>query len=77
MSTKYPINRLTIKGFKSIQSLDRLRLGSLNVLIGANGAGKSNFVSYFRMLGEIVESRLQKWTTNQGSADRIVSFGVK
>jgi predicted ATPase len=77
MSTINPIKRLTIKGFKSIQRLDRLRLDSLNVLIGANGAGKSNFVSYFRMLGEIVESRLQKWTTNQGSADRIVSFGVK
>ena len=77
MSTKNSIGQLTIKGFKSIQHLDRLHLYSLNVLIGANGAGKSNFVSYFRMLGEMVESRLQKWTTNQGSADRIVSFGVK
>ncbi|MBS1213644.1 MAG: recombinase RecF [Proteobacteria bacterium] len=77
MTTKNPINQLTIKGFKSIQHLDRFELDDLNVLIGANGAGKSNFVSYFRMLGEMVECRLQKWTTNQGSADRIVSFGVK
>lgn len=77
MSTKNSIGRLTIKGFKSIKNLDRLRLGRLNVLIGANGVGKSNFVSYFRMLGEMMESRLQNWTTNQGSADRIVSFGVK
>lgn len=77
MSTKNPINRLTIKGFKSIRNLDQLRLNELNVLIGANGAGKSNFVSYFRMLGELVESRLQKWARNQGSADRIVTFGVK
>lgn len=77
MSTKNPIFRLTIKGFKSIQHLDSFRLSSLNVLIGANGVGKSNFVSYFRMLGELVESRLQSWTRNQGSADRIVSYGVK
>lgn len=49
----------------------------MNVLIGANGAGKSNFVSYFRMLSEMVEQRLQKWTTGQGGADRIVSYGLK
>lgn len=77
MSTKNAIGKLTIKGYKSIQNLQRFQLYDLNVLIGANGAGKSNFVSYFRMLGEMVEGRLQKWTTQQGSADRIVSFGVK
>jgi len=77
MSTKKPISWLTIKGFKSIKNLDRFPLRQLNVLIGANGVGKSNFVSYFRMLSEMVELRLQNWTTNQGSADRIVSFGVK
>ena len=77
MSRKKPIDRLTINGFKSIRRLDRFKLESLNVLIGANGAGKSNLVSYFRMLGEMVEGRLQTWTRGQGSADRIVSFGVK
>ena len=77
MSTKNRIVQLTIKGFKSIRRLERFKLYNLNVLIGANGAGKSNFVSYFRMLGEMVEGRLQSWTRNQGSADRIVSFGVK
>ncbi len=77
MSKKNHIDRLTIKGFKSIKNLDKFYLENLNVLIGANGAGKSNFVSYFKMLSEMVEGRLQKWTSNQGSADRIVSFGVK
>lgn len=77
MSTKNPIKQLTIKGFKSIKELNKFELNSLNVLIGANGVGKSNFISYFRMLGEMMALRLQNWTTNQGSADRIVSFGVK
>ncbi len=77
MSTKNSIHKLTIRGFKSIQHLDEFYLDQLNILIGANGAGKSNFVSYFRMLSEMVESRLQNWTRNQGSADRIVSFGIK
>lgn len=77
MSTKNQLDSMTIKGFKSIRSLENLRLYNLNILLGANGAGKSSFVSYFRMLSEMVELRLQKWTALQGSADRIVSFGVK
>lgn len=77
MSTKKPIEKLTIRGFKSIRALDEFPLDTLNVLIGANGTGKSNFVSYFRMLGELVEGRLQLWTRNQGSADRVLSFGAK
>jgi len=71
------IRQLTIKGFKSIRILDEFKLGKLNVLIGANGSGKSNFVSYFRMLRELVEGRLQLWVSQQGGADRILSFGTK
>jgi predicted ATPase len=44
------IKKLTIEGFKSIRKLEDFELGSLNVLIGANGAGKSNFVGFFRLL---------------------------
>ena len=77
MTTLNAIGTLTIKGYKSIQNLKAFKLNQLNVLIGANGAGKSNFVSYFRMLGELVEGRLQKWTAQQGSADRVLSFGIK
>ncbi len=77
MNTNRYIEYLTIKGFKSIRNLNNFKMDKLNVLIGSNGAGKSNFISYFRMLGEMVSGRLQSWTSNQGSADRIVSFGVK
>ena len=77
MSTKQPIHRLTLKGFKSIKELSKFELSRLNVLIGANNAGKSNFVSYFRMLSEMMNMQLQNWTRKQGGSDRIVSFGVK
>lgn len=77
MSRKNPISELTIKGFKSIRSLDRFELSNLNVLLGANGAGKSSFVSYFQMLGSMMDGQLKAWTLNQGSADRVLSFGVK
>ncbi|MBE0507679.1 MAG: AAA family ATPase [Marinospirillum sp.] len=71
------IYTLSISGFKSIRKVDELKLSNLNVLIGANGAGKSNFVAYFKMLSELVEGRLQVWASIQGGADRILSYGVK
>lgn len=77
MSIAYDIDFLTIKGFKSIKNLDSFPMKKLNVLIGANGAGKSNFVTYFKLLSELVEGRLQNWTTKQGTADRILSYGIK
>jgi predicted ATPase len=71
------IHTLSITGFRSIRNLQNLRLSNLNVLIGANGAGKSNFVAYFRMLSELVEGRLQVWVAKQGGADRVLSYGLK
>lgn len=72
-----PIDSLTIRGFLSIRNLERLKLGPLNVLIGANGAGKSNFITFFRMLNELVEGRLQVWAAKQGGVDRILTYGMK
>src|SRR5690625_2381115 len=66
MGTRRQITYLSIQGFKSIRNLDRLRLSNLNVLIGGNGVGKSNFVDYFRMLSEIMAERLQIWVSKQG-----------
>ncbi len=77
MTTKKRISSITIKGFKSIRQLEDFRLQSLNVLIGGNGVGKSNFVDYFRMLSEMMAGRLQVWISKQGGADRILSYGIK
>ena|SRR5690554_366476 len=55
--------------------MKNLRLSNLNVLIGANGSGKSNFVAYFHMLSELVEGRLQVWVSKQGGADRVLKLG--
>ncbi len=76
MVEKRPIDKLRIKGFKTLQDVE-LELGRLNVLIGPNGAGKSNLVSYFDMLRRMVEEDLQIWVTQQGGSDRILTFGSK
>jgi predicted ATPase len=72
------INKLTIEGFKSIRKLEDFGFRSLNVLIGANGAGKSNFVGFFRLLKEIVEQRLQlAIRTTEGGADACLYLGPR
>jgi len=72
------IKKLTIEGFKSIRKLEDFPLRALNVLIGANGAGKSNFVGFFRLLREMVEQRLQlALATTEGGADACLYLGPK
>ena len=70
------LQRVVVKGFKSIKSMD-LELRQLNVLIGANGSGKSNFVAFFRMLNEMMAERLQLYIGTSGRAQSILHFGPK
>lgn len=69
------LKTLTIKGFKSIRSLENLELRQLNVLIGANGAGKSNFIAFFKLLNELIESRLQLHVAQRGGPDALLHYG--
>lgn len=70
------LRRLTLNAFRSIKSAD-LELKPLNILIGANGAGKSNLVSFFKMLNEMMGGRLQQYVAASGRAQSILHFGPK
>lgn len=70
------LDKLSIEGFKSIEKLNDFALGDLNVLIGANGAGKSNFVEFFRVLRAMVEQRFQAYVLKNGPADGYFFNGV-
>jgi len=72
-----PLKKLTLKGFKSIESLVDFELRPLNVLIGANGSGKSNFVDFFRMLRAMADESLQSFVTEHGGADGFFYLGPK
>lgn len=72
-----PLDQLTIEGFKSIRSLKDFPLGKLNVLIGANGAGKSNFVQFFRMIRSMADGVLNTFCQDNGGADGLVFCGPK
>lgn len=71
------IRKLTIEGFKSIRKLEDFELRRMNVLIGANGAGKSNFVGFFRLLRELIDQRLQLALQKEGGADACLYLGPK
>lgn len=70
------LNQLKINGYKSIKSLD-LELKPLNIIIGANGVGKSNFIGFFKFMNKIVEKDLQLYTAQQGGANKMLYFGTK
>jgi predicted ATPase len=71
------IDRITLNGFKSIERLEDFALGKLNVLIGANGAGKSNFVDYFRMLRSFADESFQQFVIASGGGDGFLFLGPK
>jgi len=71
------LDELTIKGFKSIKNLDHLELKKLNVFIGGNGAGKTNLISFFRMLRSIIDGNLNEYVRNSGGASDLLFNGLK
>jgi predicted ATPase len=68
------LRKIKIEGFKSIESAE-LRLGSLNVVIGANGSGKSNFIGAFRLLERVLSRNLQSFIASE--PDRFLYHGSK
>ncbi len=69
------IDYIEIQGFKSVKNM-QLELKPINVFIGSNGAGKSNFVSFFKMVHAIFNQQLQRYVIEE-KADNILYFGRK
>ena len=70
------LKHIKVSGFKSIKSLD-LKMGAVNLLIGANGAGKSNFISLFTFLSQLSQGKLKTYIEQQGFASAFFYFGTK
>lgn len=70
------LDHLLVEGFKSIRKLD-LKLGPLNVMIGANGAGKSNLISLFQLINRIIDRKVQVYIPQSGGPDSLLHFGRK
>jgi len=59
------MEKIEIKGYKSIKELV-LPLCPINIFIGANGSGKSNFLSFFDFLKQIYNQNLQEYVALKG-----------
>lgn len=70
------IKAISIKGFKSIKELS-LPLKKVNILIGENGIGKTNFISAFELLRAIYDKDLQTYVLLKGGANSLLYMGRK
>ena len=75
LSKALMISSIHIEGFKSIREMT-LPLRPINILIGANGAGKSNFISFFKLLNNLYEKRLENYSLRKG-VENLLYFGSK
>lgn len=71
------LDRLTIRGFKTVRNLEDFEPGRITILIGPNGAGKSNFISFFRLLNWMMATpgNLQVHVAASGGASSILHGG--
>jgi predicted ATPase len=70
------MERIEIQGYKSIRHLC-LELRSVNILIGANGSGKSNFLSFFDLLKNMYRQNFQEYVALRGGVDKFLHHGCK
>src|SRR5438105_15162802 len=70
------LKRIMLNGYRSIKETS-LELRPLNVLIGANGAGKSNLVSFFKLMNEMMAGRFQIHVGTTGGAESLLHYGSK
>lgn len=69
------LESLTIKGWKTIKCLENFHPRKINILIGPNGSGKTNFISFFDLLSWMLSGKLQERVTQLGGASDILFDG--
>jgi len=72
----YNLQKISVEGFKSIHSLT-MNIDSVNVLLGANGAGKSNLLSLFSFLNHLAQGTLSSYVARNGFAHSFLFFSAK
>ena len=71
------LTSIALGGFKSIQDLQTLAIRRVNVFIGANGSGKSNLISFLRLLTSIAAGKVQDFVGRAGGFNTLLYYGVK
>lgn len=67
---------IEINGYKSIRSA-RIDFAPINILIGANGSGKSNFISFFDFVNRIYNRKVNDYIALNGGDNKVLHKGKK
>lgn len=70
------VESVSVSGYKTFKN-PCLKLDGVNLLIGSNGAGKSNFLSLFELLNHAFEQRLAGYVGSIGGVDKLLFQGRK
>ena len=70
------LKTIKLSGYKSFRDAE-VHFSDVTVLLGANGAGKSNLVSFFRMLNFLSTGALQDYIGRNGGSDSLLHYGRK
>lgn len=70
------LERIKVRGFKSIRELD-FEVRPINVLIGANGSGKSNFLGVLPLIHAVRLGQAERYSALRGGAERALHFGSR
>lgn len=72
------LSSIKLQGFKSIRPEGQIiDFKDITVLLGANGAGKSNLVSFFNMLNYMMTKALQIYIGENGTSETLLYYGLK
>jgi predicted ATPase len=71
------LDHVEIRGFRSLKDVS-VDLSPLTVLIGANGAGKSNFIKFFDLVTHLMKGNsLKRWVEDEGGAEDLLCMGSR
>ncbi|HID98720.1 MAG TPA: chromosome segregation protein SMC [Thiotrichaceae bacterium] len=69
------IESITLKNFKTFQSVEIKKMPQMCVIVGANGSGKSTLFEVFRFLKEAMKDNVQKALSKRGGFKEVISRG--
>ncbi|MDR1091505.1 MAG: AAA family ATPase [Prevotella sp.] len=73
------LKKICISGYKSISPKNpiEIELDKINIFLGANGSGKSNIISFFKMLNYMMTGSLQLFVEKAGTSQVFLHYGAK
>lgn len=77
--TDFSLNQVSIKGYKSFSNHQKsnVQLFTLNVFIGANGAGKSSFFKFLEFVQKFPQKTMSSIITEMGPPSDLLYYGSK